>query len=88
MLSQRVRYLLRLPKSVALPKIYSYKFSQLNDPNNPNKEVYDSIVRSSTASKTAFKSFLEAQDLVAYFPTKDPVRVKLLFGFHKLETLI
>ena len=88
MLSQRLRCLHKLSRPQFLSKISSYNFSNLKDPNDPNKEIYDSIIRSSTVSKTAFKSFLEAQELVSYFPMKDPVRVAFLKIFHSQETFI
>ena len=73
-------------KGLKQVKIISFasspKFFSSDQPqrDTKQKEVFDSVVRSNTLAKTLMKNFTEGQDLLAYFPSYDPVRVLLFRG--------
>jgi len=56
-----------------------YFFSNNPQINKKNKEVYDEVVRSTTALKLALKNLTEAQALSMGMQSQDALRVNLMF---------
>jgi hypothetical protein len=77
MLRRTPKILSYLAPKPLLTSIPAYSFSTVPNDKKIEKEIHDQIVRSNTLAKTAFKSFVDAQDLMNYFPVADPVRVSL-----------